>query len=75
MEVQPTLLKPEEAAMLLNISRSQMFALMARGEIPGVVRIRRSVRISRIVLERWIAEQASNPAPGRAQVVEEVDAV
>lgn len=54
----PLLLRAEEGAQMLNVSRSKFFALMQRGEIPGVVRIGRSVRVSRVALERWVSEQA-----------------
>lgn len=66
VELQSSLLRAEEAAKLLNISRSKVFALMASGQLPGVVRIGRSVRVSRTVLERWIAEQAGETGPKAA---------
>ncbi|MDP9363538.1 MAG: helix-turn-helix domain-containing protein [Chloroflexota bacterium] len=58
----PILLKAEQGARLLGISRSKFFQLMAAGELPGVVRIGRSVRISRAALERWVREQSGEPA-------------
>jgi len=62
---EPLLLRVEEAARLLRISRSRMFELIAAGAVPGVVRIGRSVRISRRTLEAWVEEQvdaaAQNP--------------
>lgn len=58
VEMQPSLLRAEEVAKLLNISRSKTFALMSAGALPGIVRIGRSVRVSRTVLERWIDEHA-----------------
>ena len=61
VSTQPSLLRAEEVARMLNISRSKVFALMASGEIPGVVRIGRSVRVSRLALERWIEQQAGDP--------------
>ncbi len=45
VHAQPSLLRAEEVAKMLNISRSKVFALMASGDIPGVVRIGRSVRV------------------------------
>lgn len=53
-----TLLKVPEAATLLNISRSMLYALLARGEGPPVVRLGRSVRVDRGALQAWIAEQS-----------------
>jgi len=57
----PVLLKFDEAARLLRISRSRMYELVARGEVPGLVTFGRSRRISRVALERWIAEQVYDP--------------
>lgn len=47
----PILLRMTEAAKLLSISRSTMYQLVAQGALP-VVRIGRSVRVSRAVLDR-----------------------
>lgn len=58
MNDQPILLKADEAARLLGIGRSKAFAMIASGELPGVVRIGRSVRVHRVALERWLAERA-----------------
>lgn len=55
----PLLLKAEDAARLLSLGRSTVFQMLATGELPAV-RIGRSVRISRVALERWIAEQAGD---------------
>lgn len=49
----PLLLTIEEAASLLRASRSKVYQLAATGELPGVVRIGRSVRIRRAALEQW----------------------
>lgn len=57
----PVLLKFDEAARLLHISRSRMYELVARGEVPGLFTFGRSRRISRTALERWIAEQVDAP--------------
>lgn len=54
---QTILLRAEEAARMLQISRSGMFRLMAEGRVPGVVRIGRSVRLSREALENWVQQQ------------------
>ena len=57
------LLRAEEGARLVNVSRSKFFLMMQRGEVPGVVRLGRSVRVSRFALERWVREQAGEPEP------------
>lgn len=58
MNDQSLLLRGEEAAKLLNLGRSKTLEMMATGELPGVVRFGRSVRIHRVALERWLAERA-----------------
>ncbi len=63
MDDQPILLKAEQAAKLLNLSRSKFYELMTADEVPGVVRIGRSVRISRAALERWVRDRAGDRAP------------
>lgn len=55
---QPVLIRLDEAARLLGLGRSKTFEMAARGELPGVVRFGRSVRIHRAALERWAAERA-----------------
>jgi len=50
---EPLLLRISEAARLLTVSRSTMYQLVARGEVPAV-RIGRSVRVSRRELERMV---------------------
>lgn len=58
----PILLRFDEAARLLRISRSRLYEMVARGEVPGVVTFGRSRRISRVALERWVDEQAGEVA-------------
>jgi excisionase family DNA binding protein len=48
------LYRPEEVATLLRISRTKVYALIARGVLP-VCRIDRSVRIVAKDLDVWIA--------------------
>lgn len=49
----PLLLTPEEAATLLRIGRTTMYALMKAGDLHPV-HIGRSCRISRVELERYV---------------------
>ncbi|MDO9546168.1 MAG: helix-turn-helix domain-containing protein [Pelolinea sp.] len=51
--LQNTLLKPRDAAQMLNISRSLVYQLIRSGEIP-VVRIKSTVRIKAKDLEVFI---------------------
>lgn len=48
---QPIMLRPAEVAALLALSRSEVYRMIERGEIPSV-RIGRSVRVPR----RWVEE-------------------
>jgi len=58
----PLLLTVDEAARALRMSRSRVYELMQRGEIPGVVHIGRSVRISRAELEAWVSQKVRSQA-------------
>jgi excisionase family DNA binding protein len=49
----PMLLRIGDAARLLGIGRSTMYQLVASRTIP-VIRIGRSVRVSRAVLDAWV---------------------
>jgi excisionase family DNA binding protein len=49
----PMLLRIGEAAQLLGVGRSTIYQLITAGTIP-VVRIGRSVRVSRAVLDAWV---------------------
>lgn len=57
--VSPVLLTVVETAVLLNIPTSTAYLLIERGVLPGVIRVGRSIRISRGSLDAWIREQAS----------------
>ena len=54
------LLKPEEVAALLGISRSLIYHLMQIGEMPSI-RIRRVCRVRQQDLEAYIAKNLHNP--------------
>ncbi len=56
--VEAALLSIEEAARVLRISRSRAYELAQGGELPGLVRIGRSLRVSRRALDGWIDQQA-----------------
>lgn len=49
------LLRPEEAAHLLGIGRSRIYALLASGQVPSV-RVGRSVRVPVDALQQWLSE-------------------
>ena len=55
------LLKSDELAVILQVSKAQVYVLLKRGEIPSV-RIGKSVRVRSEDLERYINEKAlQNP--------------
>ena len=54
-----TLLKPKEAARMLNISRSLVYQLIRSGDIP-VVRIKSTVRIRASDLDDFIEKNQHN---------------
>ncbi len=54
----PLLVRVEETARLLGISRSKVYMLIASGELPSVL-IGRSRRVPVDALQRWIAERAA----------------
>lgn len=56
--VEPELLTIEEAAQLLRIGRSRAYSMAASGDMPGLVRVGRSLRVVRRRLLSWIYEQA-----------------
>ena len=56
MDTEHEWLKVPEVARVLRIARSRAYELVGSGEIPSV-RIRRSVRVSRKELDRWLEEQ------------------
>lgn len=53
------LLRPAEVADVLAIGRTKTYQLLRKNELPGVVRIGKSVRVSAEALERWVRERAS----------------
>ncbi len=60
--METVLLRPREAAELLGLSRSQVYSLCRRGELP-TVRIGASVRVPRRALEEWVARRATGLVP------------
>jgi excisionase family DNA binding protein len=60
----PLLLRVDEAAALLGISRSHTYELISAGALP-VVRMGKSVRIGRAALERWVEQEGSAGSLGR----------
>lgn len=57
----PLLLTVEEASRALRIGRSRMYEMIGRNELP-VIRIGKSVRISRKALEQFVAAREADSA-------------
>jgi len=58
----PRLLNVDEAADLLRTSRRAIYAMIARRQLPGVVRIRRRVLLRADDLLDWL-DQKRAPSP------------
>jgi excisionase family DNA binding protein len=52
---EPSVLTVDELATLLRVERKTVYAAIARGELPGVRRVGRSLRISREAVLGWLA--------------------
>ena len=48
-------IRVEDLAARLDIGRRAAYEAVARGDVPGVIRIGRSIRISRQAVDRWLA--------------------
>ena len=53
----------DEAAVLLRVSRFTLYAEIKRGRIPGVVRIGRTIRLSRGALSAWFEGKPAHVGP------------
>jgi len=53
----PAVLTVDEAAALLRVDRKSVYESIRRGELPGVVRVGRAIRIGRTALLQWLAGQ------------------
>lgn len=58
----PILLTADDAAELLRTTRRAIYAMVERGQLPGVVRVRRRVLLKSDALLHWL-EQKSAPSP------------
>ena len=58
--------RDREASELMLISREKADLMFRSGEMPGIVRIVRSVRVHRPTLVRWLEERALETQKGGA---------
>ena len=50
------LLRPQEAAEMLGVSRAKLYELLADGTLPKI-RLGGSVRVPALALRRWVEEE------------------
>jgi excisionase family DNA binding protein len=55
----PLMLRVEEAAKLSGLGRTKFLELLYAGEVPGVARFGRAVRVNRRMLEQWLDERSA----------------
>jgi excisionase family DNA binding protein len=58
----PVLLTVDDVATLLRTTRRAIYAMVERGQLPGVIRIRRRVLVRTAVLLHWL-DQKRAPSP------------
>lgn len=63
-ELAPLMLRAEEAARLSGLGRSKFLELVYAGEVPGVVRFGRALRINRRMLEQWLDQRSAAATRG-----------
>ncbi len=57
------LLRPREVAVATGLSRSMVYELIGRGELPAI-RVGKSVRVPVAALQQWIRDQATAQRTG-----------
>jgi excisionase family DNA binding protein len=61
----PIILKADEVAELLRINRKTLYEAVQRGELPGVIRIGRSLRFRRDDVLMWLSNDRVVLTPER----------
>jgi excisionase family DNA binding protein len=57
---QGDVLTVDEAAAFLRVNRKTLYAAIQKGEVPGVVRIGKTIRLSRAALLDWFRVSAGS---------------
>ena len=55
----PSLLTPDDVAKVLRTTRRAVYAMVERGQIPGVVRLGRRVLFRQQTLVDWLGQKSS----------------
>ena len=53
--IEPEVITVDELASRCRIGRRQAYQLVRDGVVPGVIRLGKSIRISRQAVDRWLA--------------------
>ena len=67
LEASPVLLTVAETAELLRTSRKAVYAMVERGQLPGVIRIGRRLLVRRDALVDWLDESCASLPGGSRQ--------
>jgi excisionase family DNA binding protein len=59
-ELPPALMTVEELAVLLHTSKAAVYARLARGGIPGCVRLGRTLRFDPRVIAQWLSANSAS---------------
>jgi excisionase family DNA binding protein len=54
----PLLLKVEEVAGLLRVTKRSIYTMVDRGQIPGITKVGGRLRFRRDVIEAWLVDSA-----------------
>lgn len=63
----PSVLTVEEVADLMRVDRKTAYAAIADGDVPGVRRVGRCIRVSRDALLNWLANGQGGRAAKRGR--------
>lgn len=55
-----SLMTPEELALLLHMSKGAVYAKVARGGIPGAVRLGRTLRFDPRIIAQWLSAKSAS---------------
>ena len=56
----PPLMTVEELALLLQTSKGAVYARLARGGIPGALRLGRTLRFDRRIIVHWLSANSTS---------------